>query len=129
MIGGGLLKTVLSLPRRVARRVRNVVAKPADGEPESMVGKKHGPPPEETPGEKQRKHRRRAKWGLLAWLRDSQQPISPDLIRTRAASLYYLEGEAWESLWTELQHEHLVEVRDDVLVITDAGRAVAESDR
>jgi hypothetical protein len=130
MIGGGLLKALLSLPRRVARRVRNV-ARPAkaEPEPESLVGRKHAPPVEETPGEKVRRHRRKAKWGLLAWLRDSPKPISLDVMRSRASSLYYLDGEAWDSLWAEMSGEHLVHEEGGVLAITDAGRAVAESDR
>jgi hypothetical protein len=129
MIGGRLLKTVLSLPRRVARRVRNAVAKPAAAAPESLVGRKHAPPVEETPGEKLRKHRRKAKWGLLGWLRDATTPITLDEMRSRASSLYYLEGEGWDSLWAEMSGEHLVHDENGALVITDAGRSVAESGR
>ena len=128
------LRRLLGLPVRLVRRVWRMGRPPesdrsapgSGAASPSMVGRKHEPTADPSPEEKARKHRRRAKAGLLLWLRDGAGVATEAVLAERAASVYFLDGDGWASLLAELRAEDLVRDVDGGLSVSDAGRSYAE---
>jgi hypothetical protein len=126
-MGAGRLGRLLGLPGRIVRRIRALRrgATPAEPAP-SMVGRKHEPTTEPSPEEKARRHRRRAKSGLLLWLRDGPGVAPEADVAARAASVYFLDAEAWALLLAEMRAEDLIREEVGGFSVSDAGRSYAE---